>query len=212
MMKKIAILLFAGLLSFPAMAQKDAKAKKVLDATASKLSAMKGIKANFEITSFNGTAQQGSSTGTMYLDGKRYRMESPELITWFDGKTQWAYIPENDEVNVSTPTKEEQQAANPYAFVALYKKGYNYTMTPTTYNGKTVNEVRLTAESSSADIQEARVVISTDNVPYSIRIRQGKANWTRIRISSLAGKQKFNKDTFTFPKDQYPSAEIIDLR
>lgn len=211
-MKQLLTLLLAVFLTCPAMAQKDANAKKLLDATASKISSLKGIKAHFEITSFSGTSEQGSSTGTMYLDGKRYKMESAELVTWFDGKTQWAYLPDNDEVNISIPTKEEQLAANPYSFIGLYRKGYNYTMKPTTYKGKSAIEVRLMAESSHADIQEARVVISSDYTPCSIRIRQGKSTWTRIRISSLAGKQKFDKNTFTFPQSQYPTAEIIDLR
>lgn len=198
-------------LSCSALAQKEAAAKKVLDATASKLQKMKSVKAQFTITAFQGASDQGSTNGTMLLNGKRYRMETAEAITWFDGKTQWSYLPQNDEVNVTTPTKEEQAAMNPYAFITLYKKGFNYSLSTTSYQGKTMNQVRLTAESPATDIQEVLVVVTPDNVPVSVRIRQGKSQWTRIRISSLQSQKTTDAD-FTFPNEKYPNAEIIDLR
>lgn len=211
-MKKIITCLSAVLFMLPAFAQKDAAAKKVLDKTAATLTSMKAIKTNFEITSFAGNTSQGTTSGVMYLDGNKYKTECPELITWYDGKTQWAYVPENDEVNVCTPTKEELQTTNLYAFVGLYKKGYNYTMTEQSSNGKKTYEIRLTAENKGADIQEARINVDANYIPFSIRVRQGSKNWTRIRVSNLQGKQKFAKDTFTFPTSKYPTAEIIDLR
>lgn len=211
-MKKLFTILAAIMLSMPILAQKDAEAKKVLDATANKLMALKGVQANFQITNFVGKVEQGSSSGVMCIDGKKYKIESPQWYSWFDGKTLWTYLPDNDEVNVTTPKKAEQQAANPYSFIALYRSGYNYTLTKTTMNGAQVYEILLTAQSTSADIQEARVNISTDYLPMSVRIRQGKNNWTRIRISNIVGKQKFGKDAFKFNKSKYPTAEVIDLR
>lgn len=211
-MKKFLTIIVALVLSAPIFAQKDANAKKVLDATANKITSSKGIKVDFQLTSFTGKTEQGSSSGTMYLDGKKYKIVSPDFITWFDGKTQSVYLPENDEVNVSIPTKAEQMSSNPYSFVMLYKNGYNYTLTQTTYNGKKVYEVTLKAEDASADIQEARIDISTDYIPVSVRLRQGKNTWTRIRVTNFAGKQKFSKGHFTFNKSEYPTAEIIDLR
>lgn len=207
----IIAMLFMALTSF---AQKDPAAKKVLDATAAKLGALKNIRSNFEVTQFNGNNQSSETIkGTILLSGKKYKVEAPgSNITWFDGKTQWVYIPENEEVNLSEPTKEKQATMNPYAFIGLYKKGYNYSMNKTTLNGSSVYEIRLTAESASADIQEARLNISMDYIPVSVRIRQGKKTWTRIRVSGLQGKQKFSSDTFTFPASKYPDAELIDLR
>lgn len=213
-MKKTLTIIAMFFMALTSFAQKDPAAKKVLDATAAKLGSLKGIRSNFEIAQFNG-ANQSSDTmkGTILLSNNKYKVEAPgATITWFDGKTQWVYIPENEEVNVSEPSKEEQATMNPYAFIGLYKKGYNYSMTKTTLRGTTVYEVRLTAESASADIQEARLDISLDYIPISVRVRQGKKTWTRIRVSGLQGKQKFTKDTFTFPSSQYPNAEVIDLR
>ena len=211
-MQTTPILLAAAFMSLPSFAQKEASARKVLDKTAATLSSLKGIKTGFEITTFVGTSEQGATRGSMYLDGKRYMLESPDMLTWYDGDTQWAYLPGTNEVNVSCPTLEEQQTTNPYAFVSLYKKGYNYTMKQVNHNGEKAYEVTLKAEDVKTDIQEVRVNISSRYIPYSIRVRQGQTNWTRIRIHNLQGKQKFSKGTFTFPSDKYPDAEVIDLR
>ena len=60
------------------------------------------------------------------LKGNKFCLESGGIKTWFDGKTQWSYVEQNEEVNVSSPTPEEIQSVNPYALLTAYKKGFNY--------------------------------------------------------------------------------------
>lgn len=185
-----------------AFAQKDVTTKNVLDKTASKLMAMKSVKASFKIS---GAGQ--STAGTIYLSGNKYKVKTPEMTTWFDGKTQWAYMSDTEEVNVSNPTQAEQASMNPYSFLSLYKKGYNYTMK----KNKGSYDVRLTAENKNSSIPEVKVSITDAYVPTQVSIRQGK-QWMTISINDIAGNQKFDKSLFTFPKNKYPDAEIIDLR
>ena len=68
-------------------------------------------------------------------------MTTPDMITWYNGETQWSYMKANDEVNVSVPTPEEQQSMNPYTFVNLYKEGYHYQLKETTLRGKSCYEI-----------------------------------------------------------------------
>ena len=213
-MRKTLFAIALSLLAIGAFAQKDPAAKKVLDATAAKLSSLKNIKAQFEISQFRGASPTSDTMrGSIMLSGKKYKVEAPGLTTtWFDGKTQWVYMHDTEEVNVSTPTKKEQATMNPYAFIGLYKKGYNYTMKQARVNGTDTYEVRLTSQNPSAEIPEAVININMNNEPVSVRVRQGKQTWTRIRISNLQGKQKFAESIFTFPKNEYTDAEIIDLR
>lgn len=213
-MKKTLTIIALLLIGITSFAQKDPAAKKVLDATASKISSMKNIKAQFEISQFRGATPNGETMrGTILLSGKKYKVDAPGVTTtWFDGKTQWVYVHDNEEVNVSNPTKQEQATMNPYAFIGIYKKGYNYTLKEAKVNGVDTYEVRLTAENAGAEIPEAIINIDKNNMPLSVRVRQGKQTWTRIRISNMQGKQKFSDDTFTFPRNEYTDAELIDLR
>ena len=91
-------------------------AREVLDKTAKTLSNKGGITASFSIK--NGAA------GTISVKGKKFQATTPDGIVWFNGKTQWTYVKQNSEVNVSNPTDAELQAINPYNFVYIYRNGY----------------------------------------------------------------------------------------
>ncbi len=212
-MKKKNILLFA-LLCFASClyAQKDARARKILDAAANTFAKGGGISIGFRADTFNGAEIQGSVDGQMNIKGNKFHLNTKQVITWFDGKTQWSYLPENEEVNISTPTREEIQSMNPYAFIGLYKKGFNYTVKESTLRGKAVYEISLTAEKPGQDIQEIRLdVEKTKYTPMCVRLLQN-GTWTRIVVNEYADRQKFTDADFRFDKSLYPEAEIIDLR
>ena len=212
-MKKRNILLLAFLSLAPTLhAQKDAQARKVLDAATEAFTKGGGISIGFRANTFKGTEEQGSTAGQMDIKGNKFRLDTKQVVTWFDGKTQWSYLPENSEVNISTPTKEELQAMNPYSFIGLYKKGFNYTLKETTLRGKAVYEVCLTAEKTGQDIREIRLdVDKATYAPMCVRILSDGV-WTRITVDSYTEKQKFKDAYFRFDPSLYPDAEIIDLR
>ena len=192
--------------------QAETNGKKVLDNAAAKIKKSGDVKAEFTATTFAGTAEQGSTSGTMLLQGKKFQLNTPEMITWYDGKQEWCYVPETDEVNLIIPTEKEMQAVNPYAFLNLYKKGYNITMREATLRGKPTYEVHLLAQDASYPAQEIYVDVSqSDYALMCIRVRQDK-DWHRISIHSFQGGQKFKDSDFVFPKEKYPTAELVDLR
>ena len=127
------LILMLGLL--PAGAQNKNDAKKVLDATAAAFKKQGGIEATFKADQFDHSNLKGSVSGTMHIQGRQFQLTTPDMITWYNGETQWSYVKANEEVNVSVPTAEEQQNINPYAFLDIYKKGYNYSMKETTLRG-----------------------------------------------------------------------------
>lgn len=194
-------------------AQND-QARQVLDATAALFNNAKGIKAHFKADSFTGGKMEGSTQGQMCVQGEKFQMTSPQAITWYNGTTQWSYIKSNEEVNITTPTAEEKAAMNPYAIVSLYKKGYNYKMTSTTLRGKSCYEVTLTAKNRK---QSPRTIIinidKSNHAPMCIRLKQNeKDHWTRIAIDRFQTGQHFSESDFTFKAQDYPQAEVIDLR
>ena len=194
------------------MMQAETSGKKVLDNAAAKIRKSGDVKAEFTATTFAGTTEQGSTSGTMLLQGKKFQLNTPEMITWYDGKQQWCYVPETEEVNLTIPTEKEMQAVNPYAFLNLYKKGYDITMRESALRGEQTYEVHLVAQDARFSAQEIYVDVSrSDYRLLCIRVRQDR-DWHRISILSFQGGQKFQEGDFTFPKEKYPSAELVDLR
>lgn len=211
-MKKTLFLLLALLGTIGVQARKDPSARRILDTTAEMLQKQGGFKITFSITTFQKDVEQGRTSGTMLIDGKRFRVTTPDLITWFDGTTQWSYLKANEEVNVSTPTEEELQSIYPYAFISIYKRGYHYTMKEVTLRGKAAYEITLMA---SKEEQQPRLLLldvdKSTHLPLCVRLFDGQ-NWLRIAITECAKGQTFKDKEFCFNAKDYPQAEIIDMR
>ena len=178
-------------------------AKSILDKAAATVSSPQGVEARFQIVS----RQFGSTSGSIAIKGNKFQATTPQAIIWFDGKTQWAYMRQNDEVNISTPSEVELQAINPYNFINIYKKGFRLS------SKKVANsyEVHLIAKDKSRHIQEMYIIV--DQASYRPTHVKMKTNgkWSTIIISGL--KTTPLSDTiFKFNAKDYPKAEIIDLR
>lgn len=209
-MKSKIFLLFVFL--FAVVGMQAQTAQKVMEQTAAQLQRNGGIKANFEATQFNGNVEQGTTIGTIYIKGDRFKMESNQALIWFDGKTQWSFYANSGEVNLTEPTPEELRLLNPYSFLHLSKQGYRTEMQSVSYQGKSCHDIRLIATRANSQLQEMRLVIDKNSyLPYSIRMKQD-GNWFRIRISQVQVKNKWKDSFFQFHAKDHPGVEIIDLR
>ena len=198
-MKRLSMMLVAALLAVGGYAQ---SAKSVLDKAAATITAPQGVKANFKMS-----ATSGSTSGTIAIKGKKFYATTPQATGWFDGQTQWTYMKNNDEVNVSNPTEAQLQAINPYNFINLYKRGYNYTINTA---GKDY-VVHLLANSGERKIKELFVTVDKKNYqPKQVKMLQGK-KWTTFDITNIK-KEKLADGQFRFNSKDFPKAEIIDLR
>ncbi len=178
-------------------------ARKVLDKTAAVVGKKSGAQAQFHIAN----AKLGNASGTIAIKGNKFNARTADATVWFNGKTQWTYMKNTDEVNVTTPTQAQQTQMNPLTFINMYKSGYKLSMK--TVEGK--YEVRMVAENKSRSVQEMFIVVNPKTfVPTQVRMRQ-KDSWTTINISNFKATPQSDA-VFTFNKKDFPSAEIVDLR
>ena len=177
-------------------------AKSVLDKAAASVTVASGVKANFRMTTTT-----GNTSGTIAIKGKKFYATTPQAKIWLDGKTQWTYLKNNDEVNVSNPTEAQLQAINPYNFINLYKNGYTYTMNTAGTN----YVIHLTSNSADRKIKELFITVNKKSYePMQVKMLQGK-KWTTFDITSIK-KEKIADSQFRFNSKDFPKAEIIDLR
>ena len=209
----ISFILLAFCLTLGASAKTDKQAKNILDKTASALKKAGDLETKFTATSFKGEKETGRMSGTLFLHKEAFHMVSEKVIYWYDGKTMWNYIKDNNEVNVSTPPFYEQQAMNPYTIISLYRKGYEYDYGESTLRGKSCFCIHLRSVEKTQKIKEMYLDIDKSTFyPLCIRMRRGSDGWTRVSIQSYKDRQKYSDNMFKFKKEDYPSAEIIDLR
>lgn len=178
-------------------------AKSILDKAAATVSNPGGVQANFQMIS----KQFGSTSGTISIKGHKFHASTPQAIVWFDGKTQWTYMKNNDEVNVSNPTEAELQSINPYNFINIYKKGFKLS-------SKKVNdsyEVHLKSTDKNRKIQEMYIIVDQQSYrPTHVKMLQN-GKWSVLLISGLKSTS-LSDGMFQFNAKDFPQAEIIDLR
>ena len=202
---KVSVLVFSYLIPLASYLSTSAQAQtatKVLDKAAATVTMKEGVKADFKMS-----GSMGSTSGTIVIKGKKFHATTPQAGVWFDGKTQWTYMKDNDEVNVSNPNESQLQAINPYNFLNLYKKGYKATIN----SSGSSHVVHLTASSADRKIKELFITVDKKTYhPTQVKLLQGK-KWTVFDITNLK-KQATADAEFRFNAKEFPHAEIIDLR
>lgn len=201
-MNRIYTLFFLLMLTLSLSAQQDTKAKNILDKTVEKYNQSKGISVIFG----------GSQSGKLLLKGEKFQLTTQDVTTWFDGQTQWSYLKQNEEVNISTPTPEELRAINPYAWLSLYKQGFNYRYSGVkTREGKQGHKIVLTPQTKQ-DIQSITLLIGSDYEPIYIGILPTEGQMQEFIVHNYRTQLNLNDNAFRFDKSKYPNAEIIDMR
>ncbi|MGY4384143.1 outer membrane lipoprotein-sorting protein [Pedobacter sp. UYP24] len=216
-MKKIIVLLGITLsLVFNLNAQTDAKAKAILNELSKKYRTYKIIKTDFTFTIDNPQAkiketQQGSLIVMASTNKYKVVMTDQELFS--DGKSQWTYLKENKEVQV-TDLDNNADAINPAKIFTIYEKGYKYLYVGESKVGaktyqiidlsplditKTIFKIRLTIDKAAKQISSA-VIFDKSGSKYTYIIKSFNPNF------------KASESVFGFDAKKYPGVEVVDLR
>ena len=180
----------------PAAAQTTAK--QLFDKAAATVGYEGGVSASFSMSG------SGSVKGNIIIKGNKFKATTSGLTIWYDGQTQWTYLKQTEEVNITTPA--EQAALNPYKIINLYKQGYDISYTKSGNN----YQLHMTAQTAKHSIKEAYVTLNANYEPTQIKA-QTADGWTIVNISGFK-KGNFSDATFRFNRADYPNAEIVDLR
>lgn len=200
-MKKLLLLFTCFFALLTSNAQDNRIAEKILDKVSVFLSNPEGVRIDFT----------GSENGYLIMKGEKFYLNNQSIQSWYDGKTQWSYLTDNEEVNISSPTKEEIQAISPYHLLKRYKSDYTYIyIGQSKQKGKLVHEINLTSKSDI--INDIKLIISDDNKPVAILFYRNNKLMSEVNITSLQTDSKIDDKLFRFDKTKYPQVEIIDLR
>lgn len=201
-MKRTLIAVFMGLTSLMILAQTP---QAMLDKCVAAINASGGVTANYSITT-----DQGTSKGSIAMQGKKFRVLSPEAKCWYDGTTQWSWSPVTSEVNITTPELEDLQMTNPIAAAQHFKANFNmkkakaktaktYVIKLTPKKKDNIKTLWLYFDETTSLLRTARFEMQDKSV-YTVKI-------TDYKHKSLPAS------TFTFDKSQVPAGtDVVDLR
>lgn len=201
-MKKIILAILAAVLPIVLFAQSPSA---MLDKCVAATNTAGGITAKYSIM-----APDGTSNGTLAMQGKKFRIISPEAKSWYDGSAQWSWSPLTNEVNITAPTTEELQLTNPLAAAQHFKTAFNMKRA----KAKTANTyvIKLTPKKKDNIKTLWLYFDEKTSLLRTARFEMNDKSLYIIRITDYKHHQ-LPASTFTFDKSQVPAGtEVVDLR
>ncbi len=193
------------LLTLPSVSAAAPTASELIDEAATKLRSAKSVTIGFTAT---GSQEGQISKGLFTIAGDRFVIDSPEAKVWYDGKTQWAWTADGEEVNITEPTIEEVAQVNPYAILCSLRSRYKAR-----YQGQpSARTVVLTPSMPDPPILHAVITFAANGYPSLMKLRTSSGENITINITSVTPGNDLPVSTFRFTPAKVPGAEIIDLR
>lgn len=217
MMNKIIMLfLMVTGVSFSSQAQNNSKAKAILAEVSKKYKSYNLVKAEFTFTLENPkTKVKETEKGTLYVkaNANKYKMIMRDRDLISDGKTQWNYLKDDKEVQVSA-IDNSSDALNPAQIFTIYEKGYQYAYEGETRVGTKVYQIiNLTPLDAKKPYSKVRLSIDKKVKQISnVLIYDKNGSKYTYSIKSFIPNVKVPETTFTFDAKKYPGVEIVDLR
>ena len=194
------------------LAQNNAKAEKVITdlLTEAKTSA---IKTNFKLAiSDKKDPQPMVSTGVFTLKGNKFVLEMDAMKAWFDGKTQWAYVQQNNEVSITEPTVKELSETNPMAILSGFKSKCLIRFSTKVKSAQNYC-IEMIPKIKSSDITKIDVQINKSNGNlYSIKLSNRNGGTTLLTLSNFQKGMSVSDNAFVFNQARYKGVTVNDLR
>ncbi len=180
-------------------------AESMLNRAADKIRTSKSISASFSVSSTDGNA-----SGTITLAGDKFVMKSPQMSVWYNGRTQWTYVKQAGEVNITEPTPSELQQINPFAIINGFRQNYKAKVTSRS-TAQTV--LTLTANAPKAEIRKVVLTLSNSTLfPSKIVMSMAGGKSVTISVSNVKTGGTLSQSVFTFNPKSLPGVEVVDLR
>src|SRR5687767_12434289 len=172
--------------------QVDSKAKAILDELSKKTKGYSTIKAEFniEVTGADKKEKENSS-GSLQLKGTKYKLDLKGQNIYCDGKSQWTYIKESNEVQINNaPDPNKTETVTPVNIFTIYEKGHKSSyIKEETVNGvncdvidlyplekKSYHRVTLYIDKAKKQVVQVKIFSKTDQSVTTITVKSFTTN------------------------------------
>jgi len=212
-MKKLLVLIFIVFSSIQLFSQVDQKAKSILDKVSEKTKSYPSITATFDFTMQNEKAGiNETSSGTLSLQKDKYKLSVSGVEIYCDGKTQWTYMSEADEVNVSDAGSDEG-SINPATIFTIYEKGFkNSYIGEGTSGAKKTHKIELVP---TTKLEFSKLIIEIDQSTFQILSAKmfGKdGNIYVVKVKTFTTSTNYPASAFIFDVKKHPEVNVVDMR
>ena len=213
---KIKYLLLLGplfLTSMLALAQAKKDADEILKEVTEKTKSFSSIKIDFTYNMDNPDAKiHESESGTLLVEGDKYRLKIAGQVIISNGVTIWTYIEEANEIQINT-VDEEQELLTPSRLLTSYSEQYKSKLAgEEEVNGHTYQVIEL---KPSEDKNFSQVLLTVDKQLQrfvKIDILDKNGNTFTYIVNKFEPDVPVKDSDFTYIPQEFPGAEVIDMR
>lgn len=170
-----------------------------------------GLQAAFTRTVDTGMGAAQEISGTLYLAGPRYRVETGSQTFVTDGATTWIYTPSQKQVIVNAAT-DDGASLTPETFFTDYAARYTVeARQDITDGGTSYVELDLSPSAPSASFDDVVLWVRPDTfVIDRLSVQDANGNRITIRLNDVEINPGLSDQLFTF--DAPADVEVVDLR
>lgn len=203
------IILFSAL----TLIAQDQKADAILNNVSKTYKSYKSIKAKFVISLVNKQSNTKiTQNGTLYLKGKKFRIDMDDQEIYCDGNKMWTYFREENEVQIAKFDPSEQDI-NPSEIFTIYQKGFSSKyMGEALDEGKKVELIELVPDDKSKPY--FKVKVDVDKASHKITkmsVLNKNGITATYKITSFFGNVAISDGFFKFDESSKPGVVKIDL-
>jgi len=211
-MNKI-LMLVAMFFTLAAGAQKDPKAKAILDKVSANFKTLKTVQANYSLVVTNRAGKNaGNKSGKIFLKGQKYMLTETSLQIMSDGKSIWRYDSDANEVTISSTADAGDGITPQKLFTNFYDKDFSYKLNGNVKQGtKTVAEIEMTPIDKRKNFFKVYLYVDeAQKMIVSSKIYENSGNIYTYGMSSLVINKPLDDKMFVFEKSKHPGVEEIE--
>lgn len=211
-LKTLTAILFIGSNLF---AQSDATSKNILAALSKKFKTYEVVKTDFTLALTNAQDKSKQNlVGVLYLKSKtnQYKIVFAGQEILSDGKTQWTYLKDDNEVQLNNVSKNDD-AINPAQIFTTYTKGYKTKYNGDNKVGNTIYQnIELVPIATRSFFKLKMKVDKLKNELYSLIIFDKNGNTYSYTIKKLTPVTGIADAFFVWDKKKFIGVDVQDLR
>ncbi len=171
------------------------------------------IQTDFKMTVKNtGNKQSFKTKGQITLHRDNFVLSTEQLKMFFNGKTQWVYSTEINEVTITNPTKKELAEVNPLLLLNELRHNAKISTFVSKVYHKNEEMILIKPKSKKSIFTEIYLRVNTKtNYPTYIETKDRTGNTVIFELNNTK-KIKVNSKYFHFDEKKYKDLEINDLR
>ena len=190
------------------------ESQTILNKMQQKWVGLQSAKISFTLQSSPNGEKSSLLKGTVWTQGKAYKLEIPGQTVYCDGKTVWNYLPENQEVSIADyEENSESISINPLQVIATYDQYYRSAfIREMSEKGVVVQVVDLYPKQGQS-FYKIRMVIRKDKLlPTRAVIYEKNGATDTYYFDNILLNPAIKSGFFTFRPEEHPDVEIIDMR